>query len=147
MPGGTVHPNERPDDAVMREALEETGLTDLSLGAVLGEEELSPAPGMRHHRYYYHLACRENPPERWQHFETDPSEGDEGRILFELYWVRLPKEAPQLSGGLDRMLPRLLDRLRADARERGPSFTRKTPARIREKKHGRPGSRPRIHRP
>lgn len=36
LPGGHVESNEHPDDTVVREIAEETGLTDVRLGAVLG---------------------------------------------------------------------------------------------------------------
>ena len=111
VPGGMVEEGEEPDEAVMREAFEETGLSGLRLQAFLGDHSLSP-PGWDeiHHRFFYHLTCEGRPPARWRHDETDPALGP-GPITFEFFWVKLPDEVPPLFGGTDVMLPELLDRL------------------------------------
>ena len=38
IPGGTIEPGEEPAEAALREAVEETGLTTLKLGRLLGDE-------------------------------------------------------------------------------------------------------------
>ena len=110
VPGGTVEDGETPADAVMREAAEETGLTGLHLDRVLGETEVwIPELRQSHRRTYYHLTCTSVPVERWYHAEMDPSDGSPGPIRFEFYWVALPGGVPELNGGLDQMLPELMD--------------------------------------
>ncbi len=91
IPGGTVEPHEDPQEAVMREAEEETGLTALRLVRFLGEQRIefgnADAPHS-HHRFYYHLVCDTPAPDRWQHVERYPSNMPEGtEIPFTLYWV------------------------------------------------------------
>ena len=108
VPGGTLKLGEHPDDAVMREASEETGLRNLRLGVRLGElDHALPELGQVHHRHYYHLICNGVPPERWCHDEMDPSDGSSVPITFELYWVPLPDSVPELIAGMDEMVPRL----------------------------------------
>jgi len=99
---------------VLREAREETGLRDLVPVRYLGEQRRDLRDFGRdeiHHRRFYHLRCAGTPPERWHHFEADPSEGDPGPIEFERFWVRLPDEVPELSADHGALLPRLIETL------------------------------------
>lgn len=115
VPGGTVHPDESLDDAALREAFEETGLDNLRLVAFLGDARYDGRPRGKNeidHRHYYHLRVDGDVPDRWQHWETDPSEGHYDRILFEFFWADLPDGVPPLIAGMDQMLPRLIERLR-----------------------------------
>ncbi|HMM43463.1 MAG TPA: NUDIX domain-containing protein [Thermomicrobiales bacterium] len=117
-PGGAVRPDEPLDDAALREAFEETGLADLRLVAFLGDTRYDGTPRGKpeiDHRHYYHLRADGDVPERWQHWETDPSDGPHDRILFELFWVSLPHDVPPLIAGMDEMLPALVERLRREA--------------------------------
>lgn len=70
VPGGTVDPGEDPAEAVLREAVEETGLDGLVVAALLGEAEYDLAAFGRAeiaHRRYYHLICPGDPPDAWTH--------------------------------------------------------------------------------
>jgi len=107
VPAGTVEPGETPEAAVLREAWEETGLTSLVLNAYLGPREYDLTDlglPVIQRRHYFHLVASGNPPERWPHFEMSPSDGSAEPIEFELYWVRIPEEIPELSGRLGDML-------------------------------------------
>ncbi|MHC4472723.1 MAG: NUDIX hydrolase [Planctomycetota bacterium] len=116
VPAGSLAEGEAPDAAVLREAHEETGLAGLRLGAFLGRaDHVVPDRGEVHRRRFYHLVLDGAPPERWRHAEADPSDGTEGPIPFELYWVPLDAGVPPLAPGHDRMLPRLLEILAGEA--------------------------------
>jgi 8-oxo-dGTP diphosphatase len=107
VPGGTVEPGESTEAAVMREAFEETGLDDLTMLGFLGEawRDVSDfGVAEIHHRFYYHLAPSQDPPERWTHYERFPSTGETTPIRFEFYWVDLPDAVPELIGDLGQML-------------------------------------------
>ena len=57
VPAGTVPAHERPDEAVLREAFEETGLSDLIVDCFLGEHERDRSDFGKekiHHRSFYH---------------------------------------------------------------------------------------------
>lgn len=113
VPAGTVGEGESFDQAVLREAYEETGLPDLRIESYLGRcvYDMRPITGqdVDIHRHYYHLSIP-GPIEskRWQHWEMIPSEGETEPILFELYWVDYPEEIPELSGELGDMLEKLI---------------------------------------
>ena len=111
IPGGSMNPDEQPEDAVLREAFEETGLAGLVIETCLGvvEHELTPS-GQRGtlQRHYYHLRVEGELPDTWQHVELDPSEGDEESVLFEFFWARLPDGIPPMVGQRDEMIPALL---------------------------------------
>jgi 8-oxo-dGTP diphosphatase len=80
VPAGTMRDDEHSEDAVMREASEETGLTDLVLVRFLGERVRNITDFCHdemHYRYFYHLPCASEPPERWRNFEPDPADGEE----------------------------------------------------------------------
>ena len=111
VPSGTAERGEGLEDAALREAEEESGLTRLKIISYLGETRFVFDPpdqeAVQVQRHYFHLGWP-GPinEERWQHWETSPSEGEEERILFELYWV--PQiEVPELAGRLGLMLDRL----------------------------------------
>ncbi len=119
VPGGTMDPGERPEEAVMREAYEETGLTGLHLVRFLSSRDRDfrqygdePIHQEIHHRHFFHLTCTEAPPERWDHFEQHPSDGSPGPIRFTLFWASLPDGVPALAGEMDACLPELMDSLR-----------------------------------
>jgi 8-oxo-dGTP pyrophosphatase MutT (NUDIX family) len=107
---------ESPQNAVMREAQEETGLGQLELRAFLGTENHDLAvfgvPEIQQ-RHFFHLEHRGAAPPTWQHYETDPSEGEEEQILFEFSWAVLPDGVPKLHAGQDALLPALIARLTA----------------------------------
>ena len=93
-----------------REALEETGLTGLRVVRFLGEIRRDRSDVGRdeiHHRFFFHLVCDGEPPDRWQHYELDPSDGSEPP-LFEFWWVPLPDGVPALIAGHGDMLPALV---------------------------------------
>ena len=113
IPGGTIEPGEAPEDAVLREAYEETGLKALTLVALLGYYERE-MPEFTHQeiqqRWMFHLSCDEpTPPENWLHIEENPSEGDERDYAFQLFWVNLPDGVPDLIGGRGDMLDKLIE--------------------------------------
>jgi 8-oxo-dGTP diphosphatase len=109
VPGGTVEDDEEPEDAVMREAAEETGLTGLRRDVLLAEVEVwIPLLQEWQRRTFYHLTCMGNPPERWYHSEVFPSDGSPGPIRFEFFWAPLSGGVPALIGGLGALLPKLI---------------------------------------
>ena len=112
VPAGTRPEDEDPEAAVLREAWEETGLEGLKVEKYLGEIDFSwEGDDKVFRRRFYHLVCVGSPPERWQHYEDHPSEGPTDPILFELYWVDLPNDVPEMALGHDAFLQQLLDRM------------------------------------
>ena len=112
VPGGTVGEGEPFDDAVLREAHEETGLSDLKIEAFLGTRiyDLRPITGdeVDIHRHDYHLSYPgPTTTDRWHNWEETPSGGEPAPILFELYWVDFPHGVPELSGKLGDMLEKV----------------------------------------
>ncbi len=114
VPAGTIKVDEHPEAAVLREAFEETGIADLTLAGLLGEQTRDMADCGRdeiHHRRFYHLCCTGSPPETWRHEEPDPSDGEPDPILFEFFWAPLPDGVPPLIADHGKMLPRLVEKL------------------------------------
>ncbi|MBI1279505.1 MAG: NUDIX domain-containing protein [Anaerolineaceae bacterium] len=116
VPGGSVEPDEPLDEAALREAVEETGLTNLRPGVFLGDDRRDRSIyGMDeiHHRHFYHVYCDEFPQETWRHYEYTASDRPAGHepIPFDFYWVNLPDGASQLSYNQDAFIPQLIAQL------------------------------------
>lgn len=112
VPAGTRPENEDPEEAVLREAWEETGIEGLKIDSFLGEIDFTWSGSDKiFRRRFYHLIYDSSPAERWQHYEEHPSEGPIDPILFELYWVDLPNDIPELSPGHGAFLQQLLSRM------------------------------------
>lgn len=113
VPAGSLEPGESPAEGALREAIEETGLTALTLLAPLGETDFDIRPFGReevHHRYFFHLECTAPTPAIWQHRDPWPSDGGP-QPLFEFYWASMPHSVPLLIGGFGDLLPVLYQRL------------------------------------
>jgi len=114
VPAGTIKDGETSEDGALREACEETGRTDLELGAYLGEQVRDMTEFGKselHHRHFYHLWCTGDPPATWQNYEPDPDDQGTNRPLFEFFWARLPHDVPELLEDQGALLPELVTRL------------------------------------
>nr|WP_246350973.1 NUDIX domain-containing protein [Deinobacterium chartae] len=98
IPKGSIDPGESPEQAVLREVLEETGLA-LSAPRPLGEHLYRGV--QRWH--FFHLEAPPDTPDRWLH-TVSGGPGDAG-MLFECYFA--PLEACGLDWGMDALLPEL----------------------------------------
>ncbi len=98
VPGGSIEPDETPEQGAIREAHEESGLDGLILGAFLGDKIHDHIPDQEyHHAYYFHVICPFDPPETWEHGEFNNSNGDPTPVRFAFYWVDL-HDVPPLQG-------------------------------------------------
>ncbi|MCK5315454.1 MAG: NUDIX domain-containing protein [Anaerolineales bacterium] len=107
VPSGTIKLGETPEEAVLREAWEETELTDLEIRSFLGTQVFDMSSFGRsevQRRYFFHLEFHGETSTTWRYFENDPSDGSQGPIEFEFFWVKLPDEVPDLMGGQDAFL-------------------------------------------
>jgi 8-oxo-dGTP pyrophosphatase MutT (NUDIX family) len=114
VPAGTMWANETPEEAVLREAWEETGIEGLRIERFLGEQELvreqqlDDESDLRewqlHHRFFFHLTFEGEPQDRWQHYELH--DGLHAPTLFELFWAPLDA-VPELVAEHGRYLPEL----------------------------------------
>jgi 8-oxo-dGTP pyrophosphatase MutT (NUDIX family) len=91
VPAGTIETDEEPEAAVLREAFEETGLSNLEIVRKLGIFDYFYAEtGAVHERHVFHLRLVGTSAERWEWIETGgglvpESEGH----LFAFYWTNL----------------------------------------------------------
>ncbi len=111
VPAGTIEAGEDVETAVLREATEETGLTNLEIKRTLGVGEHDMGVYGRdeiQHRTYFHLVCTSTPPKTWHHWEEHSGEDDP--IEFAFFWVDLLVGVPPLAGFQDTFLSQLASR-------------------------------------
>lgn len=109
VPAGTVRDGELPQDAVLREAVEETGLADLRVVRYLGagEYDVRPYADEVQVRHYFQLTTdADTVPQRWTSIERGDGTGEP--IRFELYWLALT-QAHAVSAGQAAFIGRLVD--------------------------------------
>jgi 8-oxo-dGTP diphosphatase len=119
VPAGTIEENEQAEEAVLREAFEETGLTGLTLDCFLGEYERNMADFGRdeiHHRFFYHLQYHGKLVPSWRHEELYHSSSLPFMpIIFEFFWAPLPHDVPPLIADHGMMLPQLVQILSSES--------------------------------
>lgn len=95
VPGGTLDPGESPEEGVLRELFEESGVGGARLVRKLGAfpwwaEHLS----VWHQRHVYHLENAGDLPVHWLHI-VSAGEGDKG-LRFRFYWIPLTEAKERL---------------------------------------------------
>lgn len=96
VPAGTIRRDEPPSVAVLREAHEESGLSGFSRVDFLGTVDFDASPFGKselHRRHFFHLPFTGAAPEKWRHYERDPSDGDAEPIAFDFHWLELSEAA------------------------------------------------------
>lgn len=108
VPAGSVRPGERPEEAALREAREETGFTRFGIVRKLGEVtyDVSPYRFEIQHRHVFHLELTEPTPERWASQELH--DGEQEPTNFECFWIPL-ETAHVLQSGQGALLGALFD--------------------------------------
>ncbi len=106
VPAGSVRSGETPEDAALREAREETGLTDFTIIRKLGETEydISPYQFEIQRRHVFHMKLTEPTPERWTSHENHDEKSEPTH--FECFWIPL-ETAHVLQSGQGALLGRL----------------------------------------
>ena len=92
IPKGTVHADETPLEAVKREIIEETGLTDFTVEreiAVDQWEGLHDGIHEQHERHFFLLNVR-HAPDEWNHVVTGA--GEDTGMRFYYFWITSPTE-------------------------------------------------------
>ena len=109
VPAGTVRRGELPEQAVLREASEETGLHGLRIERYLGaaEWDMRPYVDAVHVRHFFQLSVEDSEvPKRW--IAEEHGDGTSKPIRFELYWLPLA-QGHVLAAGQSALLGRLFD--------------------------------------
>lgn len=106
VPGGSIDPGESPEQAALREALEETGLDGLQVVRYVGVFPWYWAEKEQHHnRHVFHLTAGRALPDHWVHV-VSAGEEDKG-LRFGCYWLNVAEAAQKLHGVSGLYLNRL----------------------------------------
>lgn len=108
VPAGTIKLGEDPTVAVMREAVEETGLKHLNLVRFLAQDTRDMrdcGTDELQHRWFYHVRYDGHALETWSHGEF----AEDGTLihLFDFFWAEIDNPMPKLVANYDDMLPQL----------------------------------------
>ncbi|MFJ4125990.1 NUDIX domain-containing protein [[Kitasatospora] papulosa] len=108
VPAGSIRPGESLEAAALREAGEETGLSDFRIVRKLGETryDLSPYRFETQHRHVFLLELTRPAPCRWK--SQEDHDGKRVSTRFECFWIPL-KAAHVLQSGQGALLGDLYD--------------------------------------
>ena len=107
VPAGTVEPHESPEEAVLREVSEETGIKDIQVSRLLESFDYYPQEKQEvHHRTYFELQANASLPAQWSHMVSDGKEDKD--LVFEFFWMPTSMAASQLAGEQGQAVPMLL---------------------------------------
>ncbi|WP_214109241.1 NUDIX hydrolase [Acrocarpospora catenulata] len=109
VPAGTVNPGEDPASAALREAQEETGLTQLTIVRKLGtvDYDITPYRPEIQRRHIFQLALHQDTPQRWTSQEDNDGTSQQP-IRFECFWIPL-EHGHVLQAGQGALVSRLFD--------------------------------------
>jgi uncharacterized cupin superfamily protein/8-oxo-dGTP pyrophosphatase MutT (NUDIX family) len=103
VPAGTLKENEDPIDGVLREILEESGLTFNKVDSFLGKfTYIDKSKNEIHKRYIYEIHS-EDLPDSWSHIVKSDDEDDGER--FDYYWLALDEAKRLLVADQGKQLP------------------------------------------
>ncbi|ANE46316.1 hypothetical protein SY83_08535 [Paenibacillus swuensis] len=110
IPKGTVNAGENPEEAVLREMAEETGLSGLKIHSLIGFDQWTDSEGQEQDRYFFHIPIEEERNE-WYHLPTGG--GKEAGQVFVYFWITRKDEIHLAEGHgdyLDEVLERVVSR-------------------------------------
>ncbi|MFJ1755926.1 NUDIX domain-containing protein [Kitasatospora sp. NPDC088134] len=105
VPAGGVEAGEPPEEAVLREVVEESGLLTARVVRLLAvDDRPHPETGQLRRTSFFHLRAPEDAPDAWEHLVRGA--GDDAGLRFACRFVPLPLDRP-LADGQDSWLERI----------------------------------------
>jgi len=108
VPAGSIRHGESPEDAALREAREETGLSQFSIVGKLGETtyDITPYRYEIQHRHVFHLQV--DGPTEWRWPSQELHDGQQPATRLECFWIPL-QNAHVLQAGQGALISAILE--------------------------------------
>lgn len=91
VPKGTIEEGDTPEETIVREIEEETGIIYEEKPLFIGETTVNLTkyfPSINEHRFYFHCPLFSKPADEWEHYENHAT-GKDVPILFSFFWIPL----------------------------------------------------------
>lgn len=91
VPKGTIEDGDTPEETIIREIEEETGIIYREKPIFLGDTIVNLkkySPIINEHRFYFHCPLYRKPADEWEHYEYHAT-GKNVPILFSFFWIPL----------------------------------------------------------
>lgn len=106
VPAGTVDKLEQPEHTILRECLEESGLSDLVITAKIDEYVFYRDSHQQYNRrHVYHIKSLTVLPDKWTH--TVHIDGEDDGHNFQYFWIKVTDAKNLLSGQLAYSIEKL----------------------------------------
>jgi 8-oxo-dGTP pyrophosphatase MutT (NUDIX family) len=111
VPGGTIEVGETPEQAIMREVQEETGLVNFEIIEKIDEYQFYTEYSKKFiHRHVFHVEVTGNVPDTWTHRVV--SNGKDRDLNFHFYWMDINDVGDQLVNRLGDSMTLLIEKLK-----------------------------------
>jgi 8-oxo-dGTP pyrophosphatase MutT (NUDIX family)/predicted DNA-binding protein (MmcQ/YjbR family) len=138
LPGGTLEPDEDPNQGLLREIYEETGLSRFAPPRLLGVVTFDPGDGEEVHlRHFFHLRLLSEAPASWSRVVEEGN----GTFTFNFFWAPVTEVPAHIYPGHDAFAGEVARLVESTSQEDARLYVASLPGVEESSHHGRPDLR------